>query len=532
MFIRKLQMPQRSMPTAEEFALWGAYELSFEELLEVNGGKRKKKEKSSGSSGGGSSDSSGSAGGSSGSSHSSRSARTSSSSNASSKSKEKKNKNSKTQSGTPAFDEKKSKPPVQSSTPSVNSPNAEESKRNEEKQSGAAEYTVQKGDTLSGIIRKQYPGASKEEIVRRVKEAAAHSGIKDIDKIEPGQKILFEKPAQSSSGQPNAGEATSPTQGGSTRRGSRPPSNSGSSGSFTSTSSGDSSSSGGDSSSSGNTDSDGSAWFNGRRNRGGDWQGGKNPRMPPDWGTKEKQHTEGQEKGQDAGADFTAPQEKKGLGEKISGWFNGKRKDVVGMCDWGKRKLDSIGQGIAAGMTNAMNSRLRMFSELTGIGKVQNGKKDGAVLMTANTAQNTGMPPEASNTANNGIRHQTATNEGFHCDVIAWNSALDNNLDPRGQNGETWDANNLTVNQILDYYPNNRNNTPVANTEGYVFYDWHNDNVFDHMEHYEAGSGTNYTVWQTDGRDDPILRAYDSLQDSNGSGAPGATAIFVPLNRQ
>lgn len=27
------------MPTAEEFALWGAYELSFEELLEVNGGR-------------------------------------------------------------------------------------------------------------------------------------------------------------------------------------------------------------------------------------------------------------------------------------------------------------------------------------------------------------------------------------------------------------------------------------------------------------------------------------------------------------
>ncbi|MGI5174451.1 hypothetical protein H0R92_12750, partial [Treponema sp. OMZ 840] len=42
--------------------------------------------------------------------------------------------------------------------------------------------------------------------------------------------------------------------------------------------------------------------------------------------------------------------------------------------DWGKRKLDSIGQGIAAGM----NSQLRMFSELTGIRMVQNGKKDGA----------------------------------------------------------------------------------------------------------------------------------------------------------
>ncbi|MGI5174673.1 hypothetical protein H0R92_13885 [Treponema sp. OMZ 840] len=183
-------------------------------------------------------------------------------------------------------------------------------------------------------------------------------------------------------------------------------------------------------------------------------------------------------------------------------------------------------------MTNVTNSRLRMFSELTGIGKVQNGKKDGAVLMTANTAQNTGMPPEASNTANNRIQYQTAANNDFHCDVIAWNSALDNNLDPRGQNGEAWDANNLTVNQILDYYPDNRSNAPVANTRGYVFYDWHNDNVFDHMEHYEAGSGTNYTVWQTNGRDNPSATPYDSRVDTNGSGRAGVTAIFVPLNEQ
>ena len=40
MFTRKIKVQERSMPTAEEFASWGAYELSFEELLEVNGGKR------------------------------------------------------------------------------------------------------------------------------------------------------------------------------------------------------------------------------------------------------------------------------------------------------------------------------------------------------------------------------------------------------------------------------------------------------------------------------------------------------------
>lgn len=163
----------------------------------------------------------------------------------------------------------------------------------------------------------------------------------------------------------------------------------------------------------------------------------------------------------------------------------------------------------------------------------RNGMNAGAEqTATTNAAQNTGTAPGANNTTNNGIQRQTAVNDDFHCDVVAWNSALDNNLDPRGQNGEAWDANNLTVNQILDYYPDNRSNAPVANTRGYVFYDWHNDNVFDHMEYYEAGSGTNYTVWQTNGRDNPSATPYDSRVDTNGSGRAGVTAIFVPLNEQ
>ncbi|MGI5174693.1 hypothetical protein H0R92_13990, partial [Treponema sp. OMZ 840] len=35
---RTRELAARDMPTAEEFALWGARELSFEELLAVNGG--------------------------------------------------------------------------------------------------------------------------------------------------------------------------------------------------------------------------------------------------------------------------------------------------------------------------------------------------------------------------------------------------------------------------------------------------------------------------------------------------------------
>jgi len=74
-----------------------------------------------------------------------------------------------------------------------------EPKSKEEKKSGSTDYTVRKGDTLSGIVRERYPGASKEEIAEKVKEVAKNSGIKDIDVIHPGDKIIFEKATEPSS---------------------------------------------------------------------------------------------------------------------------------------------------------------------------------------------------------------------------------------------------------------------------------------------------------------------------------------------
>jgi len=66
--------------------------------------------------------------------------------------------------------------------------------KNKETSSSSAlpEYTVQKGDTLSSIVRRQYPNASAQELQQRIKEAARASGIKNPDLIYPGQKIIFE----------------------------------------------------------------------------------------------------------------------------------------------------------------------------------------------------------------------------------------------------------------------------------------------------------------------------------------------------
>ena len=438
----------RRMPTSEDLAKWGAYELSFEELLEVNGGKR---DRSGGSSGSGRS--SGSGGSSSRGSSGRGSNKFSGGGTKSKETNKDKSKGSKTHTGSTGREGKKNG--VGGTT--GNGLKGGEPKSKEEKKSGSTDYTVRKGDTLSGIVRERYPGASKEEIAEKVKEVAKNSGIKDINVIHPGDKIVFEKPTEPSSGEGKA------SAGGTSREG---------------------------------RVSTGSGFL-----RGGGYR-------------------QGVEKSTAGGQGLSKNKALSGIQQKVSiqgTMYKEARLKISGFFD----RIGNTFRNTNKGNTESYLGKRRGWGR----------RKETPEAQIQNIA-NTGTVSNINNTANNGIRHQTATNEGFHCDVIAWNSALDNNLDPRGQNGETWDANNLTVNQILDYYPNNRSNTPVANTEGYVFYDWHNDNIFDHMEHYEAGSGTNYTVWQTDGRDDPVATPYDSRIDTNGSGKPGVPAIFVPLNRQ
>ena len=203
----------QSMPTSEDLAKWGAYELSFEELLEVNGGKRDRSEGRSGggrSSGSGGSSSKGSSGG-----------ESNKSSGGGVKSKETnkdKSKGSKTHTGSTGTEGKKNG--VGGTT--GNGLKGGEPKSKEEKKMGSTDYTVREGDTLSGIVRERYPGASKEEIAEKVKEVAKNSGIKDIDVIHPGDKIIFEKATEPSS---EAGSAEANTgkekgsAGGTTREG-------------------------------------------------------------------------------------------------------------------------------------------------------------------------------------------------------------------------------------------------------------------------------------------------------------------------
>lgn len=129
------------------------------------------------------------------------------------------------------------------------------------------------------------------------------------------------------------------------------------------------------------------------------------------------------------------------------------------------------------------------------------------------------------------ISPQVAFDEtDFHCDIYSWNSAVENNLDPRGQNGETPDLNDTTVSTFYSYFPNHRSSTPENNTRGYMFYDDTNDNIDNptHMEYYDySNSNSNtYTQYQTNGINPQRQVQRGILETDN------INWTFVPLNER
>jgi hypothetical protein len=123
--------------------------------------------------------------------------------------------------------------------------------------------------------------------------------------------------------------------------------------------------------------------------------------------------------------------------------------------------------------------------------------------------------------------HQTPYDPNdYHCDIIAYNLAVDN-----GHQAGSWDGNTQTVNQIFSgNYASEAETAPEAGSCGYVFYDWNNDGTFDHMEYYESNSYGSYTVYETDGiNENTQAVTYYSASDTNGKTQTGSAA-FVALN--
>jgi RHS repeat-associated protein len=112
---------------------------------------------------------------------------------------------------------------------------------------------------------------------------------------------------------------------------------------------------------------------------------------------------------------------------------------------------------------------------------------------------------QTARTDNTPISPQTPTDpNNYHCDISAWNEALNHGTDPRSPQG-VWDGNSVTVSQIYDLYTD-RHDTPPTGTAGYAFYDSpdDNDDISEHMEYYDNRNGGNtYTLYATDGINEP-----------------------------
>ena len=132
--------------------------------------------------------------------------------------------------------------------------------------------------------------------------------------------------------------------------------------------------------------------------------------------------------------------------------------------------------------------------------------------------------------------------DDVHCDIIAWNHAVEAGLNPRGENGTDRDANHNTVDQIFNEHFEGQDvefNGIQAGRAGYLFYDYDGADIdgnieFTHVEFvriHEDGMG--YSYFQNVGFEYGETYRTESFEvDPNGHANNNGNGIvrFVPLN--
>ena len=138
-------------------------------------------------------------------------------------------------------------------------------------------------------------------------------------------------------------------------------------------------------------------------------------------------------------------------------------------------------------------------------------------------------------------KHVCTNMSDVHCDIIAWNFAIDNNLDPSlcGKNTGL-DFNQAKVNTIVNTYYKDKIIDITANNckgkKGFMIFDWGGtgkaDGSWDHIEYCEfTVNGEKYTNQENNGLESSLrVTTYDTNVDSNGQGGINSKAMFIPLN--
>ena len=141
-------------------------------------------------------------------------------------------------------------------------------------------------------------------------------------------------------------------------------------------------------------------------------------------------------------------------------------------------------------------------------------------------------------TEGNSVDYLSTNNpDDVHCDVIAWNHAVDAGLDPRGEDGNDWNADDNTVNQIYnDHFSDDAVSfdSNCAGQTGYLFYDWTGDGTYDHVEFASVNSdGTSYSYYSNNGFEQgETYNTRTFADDSNAHARNDGNGVvsFVPLN--
>lgn len=170
-------------------------------------------------------------------------------------------------------------------------------------------------------------------------------------------------------------------------------------------------------------------------------------------------------------------------------------------------------------------------SSASGTGRTGYGSPGTSSSSYSGTSSGSSQPKntpttEPSTTGNktSNFKHQICADPNqVHCDIIAWNHAVDAGLNPAGKGNESWDGNKLTVDAIFNtYYADEAAefNENLAGKKGYIFYDWEGDGTFDHVEYCEVdNNGAGYSFYNNNGYEKDEKYYHRLFADDNNAGA-------------
>ncbi len=215
---------------------------------------------------------------------------------------------------------------------------------------------------------------------------------------------------------------------------------------------------------------------------------------------------------------------------------NTKTGEIISSYTTGlKTGQNSKGYASSSGGSNSYSSSSSGYSTTSSGSHGYSGTSSGSSSKT-----NYGTPAGGSttNTPKSNFEYQICSNPNeVHCDIIAWNHAVDAGLNPAGKRNKKWDGNKLTVDTIFNtYYADEavEFNSDLAGKKGYIFYDWEGDGTFDHMEYCEIDNdGGGYSFYNNTGKkESEIFHHRLFLEDKNAGADNNGSGIlkFVSLN--